>query len=609
MTTYDKRRIVRLYGDGKSYVITSQHIDEKLQIKLVDSAVCLNKLMPDEWNALTTKTNSVRSASYSVMLEAYGCLGLMSTSLSTTTTTSNDDQSSNSNSSMQHCLLFVKEASLVGTIRKFEIMKITDVFLLPIFSDVNSNIYSQQQQQQQSFNNTNTNTNNTQINSNISYFNDLRKFLSSGVFYFVYSAEPGLSSTFDLTLSCQARTQAHLTNKKFFWNYNLHIPFRRLGIDTSQWLLKCICGCVEIKKVFTLSKSFKACLFSRLSCDRVGTRFQCRGLNDEGNCANFVETEQILFSEDSDEESSFLQVRGSVPVFFEQTGIQVGNHRIKVSRGLDTCYPAFDRHVKSLIQEYGSQFYILNLLGTKGDESALTDFFESLCISSPLSMSQQLVYSNFDYHSEMKSNKGSLGDKMWPNLIHNLYADNHKSKKTDGMFFYYNNSNKNTLQTVIKQQTKFIRTNCMDCLDRTNNVQAYIGLEMLTYQLQEFLNDSETNKAREVRELFRQMWIINGDYISKIYAGTGAIQGKSKVEDISRSLTRAIQNNFLDSNKQDAIDTFLFSMSRNYGDLADRVKILMSQNFLRLPYSILRHMVAQYRQYTEQIRCRVLIGL
>ena len=113
----------------------------------------------------------------------------------------------------------------------------------------------------------------------------------------------------------------------------------------------------------------------------------------------------------------------------------------------------------------------------------------------------------------------------------------------------------------------------------------------------------------KVINLLQGMWIINGDYISKIYAGTGAIQGKSKVEDISRSLTRAIQNNFLDSNKQDAIDTFLFSMSRNYGDLADRVKILMSQNFLRLPYSILRHMVAQYRQYTEQIRCRVLIGL
>ena len=30
-------------------------------------------------------------------------------------------------------------------------------------------------------------------------------------------------------------------------------------------------------------------------------------------------------------------------------------------------------------------------------------------------------------------------------------------------------------------------------------------------------------------EVFRQMWINNGNEISKIYAGTGAIQGGSKV--------------------------------------------------------------------------------
>lgn len=30
-------------------------------------------------------------------------------------------------------------------------------------------------------------------------------------------------------------------------------------------------------------------------------------------------------------------------------------------------------------------------------------------------------------------------------------------------------------------------------------------------------------------EVFRQMWINNGNEISKIYAGTGAIQGTSKV--------------------------------------------------------------------------------
>lgn len=30
-------------------------------------------------------------------------------------------------------------------------------------------------------------------------------------------------------------------------------------------------------------------------------------------------------------------------------------------------------------------------------------------------------------------------------------------------------------------------------------------------------------------EVFRQMWINNGNEVSKIYAGTGAIQGGSKV--------------------------------------------------------------------------------
>lgn len=32
-------------------------------------------------------------------------------------------------------------------------------------------------------------------------------------------------------------------------------------------------------------------------------------------------------------------------------------------------------------------------------------------------------------------------------------------------------------------------------------------------------------------EVFRQMWVNNGNEISKIYAGTGAIQGGSKVGD------------------------------------------------------------------------------
>jgi len=46
-----------------------------------------------------------------------------------------------------------------------------------------------------------------------------------------------------------------------------------------------------------------------------------RGTNDDGHVANFVETEQILAVDN--EISSLLQTRGSVPLFWEQPGVQV----------------------------------------------------------------------------------------------------------------------------------------------------------------------------------------------------------------------------------------------------------------------------------------------
>ena len=54
-----------------------------------------------------------------------------------------------------------------------------------------------------------------------------------------------------------------------------------------------MCGGVEIRTVYAAQKQGKACLISRLSCERAGTRFNVRGTNDEGHVANFVETEQV----------------------------------------------------------------------------------------------------------------------------------------------------------------------------------------------------------------------------------------------------------------------------------------------------------------------------
>ena len=54
-----------------------------------------------------------------------------------------------------------------------------------------------------------------------------------------------------------------------------------------------MCGAVEIKTVYVGKTQAKACIISRLSSERAGTRFYVRGTNDDGHVANFVETEQV----------------------------------------------------------------------------------------------------------------------------------------------------------------------------------------------------------------------------------------------------------------------------------------------------------------------------
>jgi hypothetical protein len=49
--------------------------------------------------------------------------------------------------------------------------------------------------------------------------------------------------------------------------------------------------------------------------------------------------------------------------------------------------------------------------------------------------------------------------------------------------------------------------------------------------------------------------------------------------DAGRSAARAIQNNFLDSSKQEAIDVLLTGSSL-YGDLADKARALLSSRYL-----------------------------
>ncbi|EDO26609.1 predicted protein, partial [Nematostella vectensis] len=98
-------------------------------------------------------------------------------------------------------------------------------------------------------------------------------------------------------------------------------------------------------------------------------RYGFRGTDDDGHVANFVETEQMIALDDMI--TSFVQTRGSVPVFWEQPGIQVGSHKVKLSRGFEAASAAFDRHLTTQKGLYGD-VCIVNLLGMKEGENALS---------------------------------------------------------------------------------------------------------------------------------------------------------------------------------------------------------------------------------------------
>jgi phosphatidylinositol-bisphosphatase len=52
-----------------------------------------------------------------------------------------------------------------------------------------------------------------------------------------------------------------------------------------------MCGGIETYR--NQNDDIELWLISRLSCERAGTRFNVRGVNDDGAVANFVETEQV----------------------------------------------------------------------------------------------------------------------------------------------------------------------------------------------------------------------------------------------------------------------------------------------------------------------------
>ncbi|MBW0467869.1 hypothetical protein O181_007584 [Austropuccinia psidii MF-1] len=422
-----------------------------------------------------------------------------------------------------------------------------------------------------------------------SALNGIKKILSNGQFYFSASFTDIFSRTECRLSDNQSRDESPM----FSWNsfmlsglkgFKDSLPTEsQLQLDCQSFLVSIFQGYAAIYDLklppspqvsmndleaeeLNQPASISIALFSRLSSRRAGTRFNTRGIDDDGHVANYVETEilisigSILFS--------FVQVRGSVPVFFEQAGTGMSNvigglsgqgHRINITRAGIATQPAFERHFEDLLLRYNA-VQIMNLLShSRESELALSQaYHERLKVFA--SDAVQMTY--FDLHQRAKV--GGL-DSLRTQLMNvpSIWG------KLDQFGFFLAKVATDGTTEVITRQNGVFRTNCLDCLDRTNVVQ-----EMLSKMVVEiFLSTTSPHLLRSdhLWNCHRSLWADNGNVLSKIYAGTGALNttftrgGKQTFSGIlsnaSKSVERMYNSNFIDKSKQNHIDLLLGNLS------------------------------------------------
>jgi len=83
---------------------------------------------------------------------------------------------------------------------------------------------------------------------------------------------------------------------KYFWNYNAcSWYFFYNPLIKSQWIVPFIQGYVGMARIEPVpDKRLEVLFISWRRCTRAGTWFNARGIDSDGNVANFVETEIII---------------------------------------------------------------------------------------------------------------------------------------------------------------------------------------------------------------------------------------------------------------------------------------------------------------------------
>jgi hypothetical protein len=197
-----------------------------------------------------------------------------------------------------------------------------------------------------------------------------------------------------------------------------------------------------------------------------------------------------------------------------------GQQKIQITRSPEATQPAFDKHFEGLEMNYGP-IHVLNLLSeTKPGEVELTSRYSMHIQNSPLNLAggkatssdrHLLRETKFDLHAETK------GPAMYEaaNMVRHLIEES-----ADGFAYYLSEEADAPVvrdsgvdrqygrdPVVILQQDGVFRTNCLDCLDRTNLVQTIIS----QMAVETFLGHRKHRASSDFWMRHSSLWADNGD--------------------------------------------------------------------------------------------------
>jgi len=357
------------------------------------------------------------------------------------------------------------------------------------------------------------------------------------------------------------------------------------------------------------SVKYDQLLISRRSKYRAGTRFTKRGADSRGDVANFAESEQICIVRNDtanddmprvQEIYSHVQTRGSIPLRWSSpTDIKTYRPRVMIGTNPLSQARALRNHLVDQLSLYSIfadvekkgdvTLAFVNLIDKHSDQGRLGRAFGAVLdavlttyqdnkgakrdITSSLLNPNSVSNIWFDFHAECKKGR-------WDRLKH-LLDDVRPCLDNHGYFCAIPEAKSSW--EILGLQNGVVRTNCMDCLDRTNVVQSMFGRYILYQQF----CDRFGLKAKSKRKLplgynvafnrkmvtlpwntgehaHRLLWADNADAISRLYAGTPALKGdftrtgkrtkKGALDDGVNSVTRFYLNNFLDADRQEGMD-------------------------------------------------------